>query len=757
MARLQTAGNHAACIDLASKRLKNHPADGFSWYWLAVGLLSRKEFAKAADAARQASRLCPQDVRAFIAMGEASVASGDLVQALAAFQQAMPLANALQPEGRPSPLLVTLLHKIGDLLHALNRLTEAAQAYSEAVMLQPTSAQLAFNLGITLLALGQSAAAQLALEKALANGHPEAEACSAMGVTLMEQGEWRRAKVLLMRALDSEPHDRQVLNNLAIVCQHLGQLADAEALIRRRLKIDERNAAAWVNLGGILRDQKRIEEAFSAFETALQYSAEDFSALSCMGALCADTHSYRNAVRYLRRALEQPPSVHPQYVGTLITLGNVLAIMGEHRESESLFKKALQLQPNAKQVWTNWFFVLNNHPEKRPEEIFLHYKAFDTKFNASAESNVCPQIANRRIHVGYVSADFTRHSVQNFLAPLLSRHDRSAFQVSAFANMAGPEQVGGGYLRLVENWHFIKGLTDLEVANLVREKQVDILVDLSGHTGGNRLDVFALRPAPVSVSWMGFGSTTGLRAIDYYLADDHAIPKDDEPFFSEQPWRLDRPYLAYRPRDPMGEVGELPALSAGRITFASLSRSIRFNDSLFAAWADILEKTPGSVLLLNSTNMADADLGREIQQRLAHMGIDPARVDCGFESPPWDLLRRIDISLDCFPHNSGTTLFESLHMGVPYITLSDRPGVGRLGSAILHGLNRPEWVAYTVDEYVTKAVALASDLPALARTRASLRNELQNSPLMDEPGFARSVEAAYVKMLKQSRHAQSPE
>lgn len=748
MARLLRAGDHVACINLAAQRVKQHPSDGFGWYWLSVGLLSGKVTDKALSAVREAYRLRPQDMRTLIALGDILMASGDFSKALETFQVVL---LQVPPVNTNAELRATLYAKVGNLLHALNRWSEAAHAYAEAVELQRTSPELWFNLGATLLALDQNLEAYDALKNALANGYPEAEACSAMGAALMGQGEWSRAHDLLAQAINLAPKDRQVLNNLSIVCLHLGRLSDAEQFIKRKLALDEGDVQGWVNLGSILRDQKRVSDAFSALETALRYSANDFGALSCIGAMHADVHSYSNALRYFRQALEQPASVHPQYVATLIMLGNVLATLGEHSESEACFQRALRLQPEARATWTNWFFVLNNLPSRSPGEIFAEYKTFGAIFEKDGKAVFSAQNTSResrRFHIGYVSADFTQHSVQNFLIPLLSQHDHSVFEISAFANLADPSLVDEAYRGVIQNWNFIKGLTALEAANLIRKKGVDILVDLSGHTAGNRLDVFEMRPAPVAVSWMGFGSTTGLESIDYYLADSHAVPVQDECYFSEIPWRLDRPYLVYRPRNEMGEVGDLPARATGRVTFGSLSRTIRFNDALYAAWAEVLRAIPNSTLCLNSQNMNDADLCLKIQRRFASFGIDPKRIDCGFESPPWDLLRRIDISLDCFPHNSGTTLFESLYMGVPYITLSGRPGVGRLGSAILQGINRGSWVAYTIEEYVKKAIALASDLPALSSIRASLRPIMKNSPLMDEFGFARAVESAYIQMFE---------
>ena len=249
------------------------------------------------------------------------------------------------------------------------------------------------------------------------------------------------------------------------------------------------------------------------------------------------------------------------------------------------------------------------------------------------------------------------------------------------------------------------------------------------------------------MSWLGFGYTTGLSAIDYFLTDGVNAPEGSEELFAEQPWRLATPGFVYRPAEGMGHVSALPAHDRGHVTFGTLTRSVRINHRSIKVWSQILQRVPGARLVVDSMNYRDQSMRSALLDKFSAHGIGPERLEIGFHSPPWDVLRGMDIGLDCFPHNSGTTLFESLFMGVPFITLAGRPSVGRLGSSILQGVGHPEWIARSEDEYIDKAVALASALPKLAALRAGLRAQMQASALMDEPGFARKVEAAYREMF----------
>jgi predicted O-linked N-acetylglucosamine transferase (SPINDLY family) len=251
---------------------------------------------------------------------------------------------------------------------------------------------------------------------------------------------------------------------------------------------------------------------------------------------------------------------------------------------------------------------------------------------------------------------------------------------------------------------------------------------------------------------MGYGYTTGLRAIDYYLTDEASVPVGQEHLFSEEPWRLkDSPYAVYRPAPHMVDIdptaSPLPALQNGYITLGTLTRGVRINHRTVRVWSTILQRLPTAHLIIDSSSFKDQVVQQAAVDKFVALGIDKARLHIGYSSPATAVLQSMDIGLDCFPHNSGTTLFESLYMGVPYITLAGRASVGRIGSAILQGLGRPEWIATSEDEYIAKVVALAQDIGALQHHRTNLRQEMQASRLMDERGFALKVEQAYQQMF----------
>jgi predicted O-linked N-acetylglucosamine transferase (SPINDLY family) len=338
------------------------------------------------------------------------------------------------------------------------------------------------------------------------------------------------------------------------------------------------------------------------------------------------------------------------------------------------------------------------------------------------------------------------------MEPLLSRHDHSQVEVYAYADLSAEDAASQRYKSYVDHWLPTRGMSDAALAQRIRADGIDILVDLAGHTAGNRLGVFARKPAPVSLSWMGYGYTTGLRAIDYYLTDDASVPAGQEHLFSEEPWRLqDSPFVVYRPPQNMVDIdpaaSPLPALKNGYITLGTLTRGVRINHRTVRVWADILKRLPTAHLVIDSGSFKDPVIQQAAQDKFTALGIEKERLHIGFNSPATAVLQSLDISLDCFPHNSGTTLFESLYMGVPFITLAGRASVGRIGSAVLHAVKRAQWIAQSEEEYVDKVVALAQDTQALQQHRRELRAQMQGSALMDEPRFAAKVEQAYRQMF----------
>jgi protein O-GlcNAc transferase len=332
--------------------------------------------------------------------------------------------------------------------------------------------------------------------------------------------------------------------------------------------------------------------------------------------------------------------------------------------------------------------------------------------------------------------------------PLLQPHDRARIEIVCYAEIAHPDRRTDAFKALADQWHATVGLTDAALASQIRDDAIDLLVDLSGHTANHRLAVFARRPAPIQLSWLGYPCTTGLAAIDYRLTDALADPAPAaDALHAERLVRLPHGFQVYVPPRPAPEVGPPPAARAGALTFGSFNNLAKLNDDVIALWARILAAVPGSRLLLKFHQLADAATGARYRARFAAAGIAAERVllEPGIGDWTRHMARygAVDIGLDPFPYNGTTTTCEALWMGVPVVTLRGDRHAGLVGASLLTRLGLTELIAADRDDYVAKATALAGDAARLASLRAGLRARFAASPLGDPARFARAVEAAY--------------
>lgn len=539
----------------------------------------------------------------------------------------------------------------------------------------------------------------------------------------------------------------QEINALRVLFTE-GRFAEAAVLAQAMTERFPLHGFGWKVLGAALKQMGRNADALASMQKAAALSPGDAEAHYNLGNTFKGLRRLDEAEASYRRALKAKPDFAEAYYN----LGNTLRDMGRLDEGEDSYRRALQIKPDHEGVFDNLLFTLNYHPDRGGEEIFEAYREYDAKIGLPHRSAWRPHGNNgqtgRRLKVGYVSPDFKKHPVRYFLEPLLARHDKKAVEIYVYAELTGEDEVTARYKGYADHWLLTTGMGDAALAERIRADGIDILVDLAGHTDRNRLGVFTRKPAPVSLSWLGYGYTTGLTAIDYLLTDDVCAPPGCENVFSEKPWRLATPGYVYRPAEGMGEVNPLPAIGAGYITFGTLSRGIRINHHVIRVWSEVLKRVEKARLVIDSKDFIEASAQDALAGKFAAHGIGRHRLQIGCHSPPWNTMRGIDIGLDCFPHNSGTTLFESLYMGIPYITLAGRPGVGKIGSSVLEGIGHPEWIARTENEYIEKAAALAGDLQKLSALRAGLRQEMQAGPLMDEHAFARKVETAYREMFE---------
>ncbi len=685
--------------------IEQHPQSGSGWKLLGAFRQKLGDLKGALQAKQAAATLLPDDMDAVFNLGLS-------YEKLGFWQEAEKCYRRLE---RHDATDFEVLNNLGNALWKQHKLQEAAAYYRRAIAIRPKLAEAYLNLG-----------------------HLLAEA----GDRVEEETHWRRA-------IQALPDQVEAYRGLGKVLVRLGRMEEAETAYRSGLKNKDEDHEFHFHLALAMSEMGRHEEAIAAYKKALEFKPDMLEALNNLALVLQDRAHQDDAELHARKAVALAPH-NPVFLGTL---ARSLQLQGRIEESLDYYRQAIANSADALGTYGNYLFVLNYDPDLSAEAIYQAYEEYDRRYGQPVRktwrAHDNPPAARRRLKVGYVSPDFKNHSVQFFVEPLLANHDHAAVEVFAYADLPREDHLSRRYKGYVDHWVLTNGMSDEALAERIRADGIDVLVDLAGHTAGNRLGVFARKPAPVSVSWMGFGYTTGLKAIDYFLTDEPSSPVGSEHLFAEIPWRVPQGSYAYRPRGDMGEVNALPALQRGYVTFGTLTRAIRINHRTIRVWSEILKRVPGARLVIDSSSYMDAGVREALLQRFEAQGVTREQLEVGFHSPPWDVVRGMDIGLDCFPHNSGTTLFESLYLGVPYITLAGRPSVGRLGSSVLHGVGHPEWIAASEEEYIQKAVALASDLGQLAQIRAQLRPQMQASAMMNETAFARRIEQAYSQMFQQ--------
>jgi predicted O-linked N-acetylglucosamine transferase (SPINDLY family) len=534
-----------------------------------------------------------------------------------------------------------------------------------------------------------------------------------LGNVLLDQHRPDEAATALTEAHRLAPDQTWLMRSLALSHMARGTPDRAEPLLRRALEIDPADAAVHDTLGALLGQTGRPIEAETHHRAALPAQRERHRGLS--------------------------------------NLAVVLHMQGRYAEAEACYREALVLRPDYASGHSNLLFGLSYRTDMSAEQIFAEYRSWDRQ-HALKLAPDDPQFAldpapGRRLRIGYVSADFRHHAAALFAEPLLAAHDRDAVELFCYGEVAVPDEVTERFRTLADHWRSTVGLSDAAMADMIREDRIDVLVDLAGHTAGSRLLVFARKPAPVQVAYLlGHGYTTGLSAMDAFLADAFLTPQDADALFSERVMRLPRIPLVYSPPDAMPPVGPLPAMENAFVTFGYFGRPERLNDDVIVTWSSILHNLAGSRLVLNTKAFREAAFCDLIAARFAARGIARAQLDLICTEPQtrtWAAYGKIDIALDPFPHNAGTTTIEALWQGVPIVSLAGRPSVGRFGSMILHAVGLDDWVSNDTEGYVARCIDAAADLPALAHLRAGLRARFAASPLRDAADLARLVETAY--------------
>ena len=578
---------------------------------------------------------------------------------------------------------------------------------------------------------------------------PDAATRIREGIALHRDGDPLAALHRYREALEVDPKNADALYLAGLAEATIGEAKAALVRLTKATAADPLNGYAWFTLGELRRASGDFAGAAQALRAGVACEPADAARHDQLGELLVMIGEPCAAERAARVAIE----LEPGRATAWITLGSALRAQGRARVASGAFERACEIEPGWTIAWDNRLLTLHYVEALEPTAVTRAHREFGERF-APKPGRTPPRTgsAGRRLRVGYVSADFGHHVVSFFIEPVLANHDPDQVEVFCYFNGVQEDPQSEKVRALVPHWRPIASSDDRTALELIRNDRLDIAVDLSGHTAGNRLDLFAQRLAPVQITWLGYPGTTGLTAMDYRLTDAVADPPGlTERLNTETLLRVPRSFLSFRPRPDAPDVTPLPAAGTGRVTFACFNNLAKLTDPVLSLWARILDGVPGARLLLKGRGLGEAALCAALSERFAAAGGDATRLTlesaCELHTDHLARYGAADIALDTYPYGGTTTTCEALWQGLPVVSLAGSCHAARVGASLLGQVGSGAWVAHDADEYVAIAIGLARDLPALARTRANLRARVAASPLTDAAGFTKNLEAAYRRIV----------
>jgi predicted O-linked N-acetylglucosamine transferase (SPINDLY family) len=512
--------------------------------------------------------------------------------------------------------------------------------------------------------------------------------------------------------LEINPGIPEAHSNLGNAIKDLGRFDDARDCYLRALAISPDYAEAHFNLGFSLENLGRLDDAVASYRQAIALNA-NFS----------DAHN---------------------------NLGNVLKGQGHLDAALASFRRAFEIEPNFSMARSNALFALHYLPNQSKETILAEARRFGEYFEAlckpSWPRHTNDRTSDRCLKIGYVSGDFREHAVAYFIEPVLANHDKSQMEIFCYSNSSRTDAFTDRLMAEADHWQSCVIMSDDQLARRIRADGIDILVDLAGHSGCNRLLTFARKPAPIQITYLGYPGTSGLSAMDYRLTDRYTEPEDSDAdqFYTEKLLHLPDSMWCYRPAEGMPEVSPLPALTNGYLTFGSFNDVNKVDADCVALWAKLLNSLPASRLLM--ATVPEGEMRNRLIWQFSEHGVAAGRIAFCGKLPPnqfRQMLQQVDITLDPVRVNGATTTCESLWLGVPVLTLVGERFLSRVGLSILSAAQLPDFAAATVEVYIRTATFLANNLKLFAEIRTGLREHLRTTPLLDQQRFARNVESVY--------------
>jgi len=633
-----------------------------------------------------------------------------------------------------------------------NKFDKAAEYYQRALILNPHNAFAHYNLGNLFQKQAELDKAVGAYQEAIALNNHYPQMHLNLGNVFREQGELDQAIDCYQRALSLNPDYVDAHNNLGDLLIEDGKLVEAGNHLQEALALNPKYGETLYNLGKLREAQGQMDNALVCWQRALELmKPDDANRYFKVGYMFQKRDRFTEAMNHFRQAL----ALEPKHFDAHTNLAGVLKSLGMINDAITHFKQALEIKPTSIAAHHSLLWTLN-YSDHDQAAIFLEHQRFNEQHALPLAASISAHLNDReppqrRLKIGYVSGDFRRHSVAFFIREILAHHNHEQFEIVCYYNDRKVDKITRQLQAYADSWVDCIDLSDDKLADKIRADQIDILVDLAGHTAGNRLLVFAMKPAPIQVSYLGYPNTTGLTAIDYRITDNYADPKGiADHFNSEVSIRTPNSYFCFCPNNDCPDVNPLPLFQKNYITFGSFNNYAKINSTILSIWTEILCQVPDSKLMIKTKAMNDQTVRQELENKLAHFGIEAERLILLGPIPSLkkalQTYHQVDIGLDPSPFNGATTTCEALWMGIPVVTLVGKTHSSRMGLSILSTLGLTELIAYTSEQYVDICLKLANDTDYLQQLRASMRERMLASPLMDYVNFTACLEGEYRKM-----------
>lgn len=639
-------------------------------------------------------------------------------------------------------------------LYKGKKLAESEKVFREILTANPHHADSLHMMAVIGIDVQRYDVAEGLIHMAINENKDSADYYFTLGNLLLKKGKLQEALQSYQKSININPQHIDALLSIGRICRDQGATFRNNGMYEVAFhhfsmvsKIGP-NEEAYSNMGYIYFQTGRYREAIGISKECIKHFPRFARAYDNV-AVCYDfLGEFEEAYYYSQKAVDLNPNSANIYANMATTLKN----LGRLEESIAALKKSLELEPNKPWVFSNLILTMLYAASVTPEELAKTSREFGERI-ANPLIRKRPfsndRTPDRKLRIGYVSADFRNHAVNYFLSPIYL-HDKENFELYAYSKVEVEDQVTAKLKNNFDHWRDIKHIGDDAAADLIEKDKIDILVDLAGHTANNGLMIFARKPAPIQVTWLGYTATTGMKAMDYRITDVYAEPAGlTEHLNTETLWRLPNIFCAYTPHDNSPDVIDHPPFEDnGYITFGCFNNFTKVTDPVIETWAKIMEQVPNSRLMLEIAGIQSDKIRKEIEDRLAKYGLPMERVILEPRRPEnqYKLYNKIDIALDPFPTVGGTTSMDTIWMGVPFVTLAGGHFGSRMGVSILTNVGLSDLIAQNVDEYISIATSLALNLDKLHGIRSGLREKMTTSPLMDQKRFAQNMETAYREM-----------